>query len=126
MIDTDTLIEVLEGNIQVSRTIENLPSDPAIISLSQSELAIYACQNGKDNYRNLDEFLSLFVKIYPSRKSCELSYQLSKQYCNPNHNSFTPKVSTFIIAATAITNNFSLYTVFPHYYRRISGIRLFK
>jgi len=124
LIDTDTLIELLEGNSQVSWTIENFPSDPAIISLTQTELVTYACNNKKPNSRKLDEFLSLFVKIYPSVKSCDLSYQLAKRSCK--NGNLLKQLSTSIIASTAIINNIPLYTIFPDYYRGILGLRFFK
>ncbi len=118
LLDTNILIEVLKNNKRLVERLNNIEDDFAISSITQMEL-FYGAFN-KSEIRKLEKFLLQFETIHIDERISKLAMNLIKKYAK-SHNLNIPDS---LIAATAITKKYYLYTLNIKDFHYIDEIKL--
>jgi len=104
LLDTNVLIEILKDNAKTQQKIAKLPAPFSISSITAMEL-IYGARN-KQETKKLSQFIQLFDLVQVNEPISETALQLITEYAK----SHTLDIPNALIAATALTNNASLFT----------------
>lgn len=119
VLDTNILIEVLKGNREIVRQLEESHLTYAISAISAMEL-YYGALN-KAELLKLQKFISLFEVIELNKSISNIATELIFEY-SKSHNLDIPDS---LIAATAMENNLKLYTLNIKDFRFIKSLKLF-
>ncbi len=104
LLDTNILIEILKGNRETISKINTLNSTYTVSDISYMEL-IYGAFDNKE-VKKIEKFLSNFKIIEINNKVSQKALLLIKKYAK----SHSLDIPDALIAATAIVNNFKLFT----------------
>lgn len=113
------MIEVLKGNQNIVRELEELRLAYAISAISAMEL-YYGALNKAELFK-LQKFISLFEIIELNKSISNIATELIFEY-SKSHNLDIPDS---LIAATAMENNLKLYTLNIKDFRFIKSLKLF-
>ncbi len=112
------MIEILKGNQSIIDRIKALKNNLAISSITSMEL-YYGALN-KSELNKLERFISSFTHVHLSNDISKLSIQLIKKYAK-SHNLDIPDS---LIASTALTHNYKLFTLNIKDFRYIPNLEL--
>ena len=119
VLDTNILIEVLKGNEDIVKKLENSNLEFCISSITVMEL-YYGALNKAELF-SIKRFINLFTVIEVDENISSISTELIFQYAK-SHNLTIPDS---LIASTAIRKNLKLYTLNLKDFRFIDGLILF-
>ena len=120
ILDTNILIEILKGNLEIVEKIEKSNYKFYISSITVMELYYGALNKAK--LFKLKKFINLFKLIEINENISNISTELIFEYAK-SHNLSIPDS---LIASTAIANNLKLYTLNLKDFKYIDGLILFK
>jgi len=118
LLDTNILIEILKGNKKTISTLNSLDARYAISIISSMEL-IYGALNKKE-LKKIEKFLLNFLTVNVDEKISNKAYNLVKTYAK----SHSLDIPDALIAATAIVNNYKLFTYNLKDFKYINGLEI--
>ncbi len=120
LIDTDILIKIYRGDKEKQRIIEPIQDNLAISIITVMELLAGATSD--QNKYEILKISKAYRVIEITEAICKTALNLSKKYCVEHE----VGVADVLIAATAITNNFPLYTDNIRHFEFIEELTLYK
>ena len=118
VLDTNIIIEILNGNRDIVDKVKAIDTELAISSITTMEL--YCGAANKAELNKLERFLLAFHILHLSTDISKLSTQLIKQYAK----SHTLDIPDSLIAATALSKNYKLFTLNLKDFKYIPKLRL--
>ena len=118
ILDTNILIEILKGNQEIVKKVENSKYQLYISSITAMEL-YYGAFNKAELFK-LKKFISLFNMIEINENISNISTELIFEY-SKSHNLAIPDS---LIASSAIYTNIKLYTLNIKDFQYIDGLSL--
>ena len=118
ILDTNIIIELFKGNLQILQKLKSFHKDFAISSITLMEL-FYGAHNKKE-VNELEKFLSSFSLLHITTDISKSATQLVKTYAK----SHTLDIPDSLIAATALSHDATLFTLNTKDFTYIPNIKL--
>jgi predicted nucleic acid-binding protein len=118
LLDTNILIEILKGNKDTVKMVEDFSTPVSISSISAMEL-YYGAIN-KQEIKKIERFISLFETLHLTKEISLKATHLIKLYAK----SHTLDIPDSLIASTAIVHNCKLATYNTKDFRYIDDLVL--
>jgi len=119
--DTDVIIEFYRNNQDIISELKKIGQQNIAVSVITAGELIYGALNKKELNQIKKDLYSLML-IDINKKTCDTFMELISKYTLSHKLS----VPDGFIAATAITNNFELYTLNLKDFKFIDGLKLYK
>lgn len=119
ILDTNIVIELYKGNLEVRKTCEGLGEENLFIS-SVVAAEFYSGVRDKKELPIIQRHIRKFPIVHINKAISEIALGLMESYCLSHH----PFIGDMLIAATAIHNDSPLYTLNKKDFRHIPKLKL--